>query len=39
MRVGRGEPILSTPQDFAKVIAADTEFWRDIVRELNLKSQ
>jgi len=33
------EPILGTPQDFGKVIAADTEFWRDIVRELNLKSQ
>jgi tripartite-type tricarboxylate transporter receptor subunit TctC len=33
------EPILGTPQDFAKVIAADTKFWRDIVRELNLKSQ
>jgi tripartite-type tricarboxylate transporter receptor subunit TctC len=33
------EPILGTPQDFAKVIAADTEFWRDIVRELNLKGQ
>jgi tripartite-type tricarboxylate transporter receptor subunit TctC len=33
------EPILGTPQDFAKVIAADTEFWRDIVRDLNLKGQ
>jgi tripartite-type tricarboxylate transporter receptor subunit TctC len=33
------EPILGMPQDFAKVIAADTEFWRDIVRELNLKGQ
>jgi tripartite-type tricarboxylate transporter receptor subunit TctC len=33
------EPILGTPQDFAKVIAADTEFWRDIVRELNLKGR
>ena len=33
------EPILGTPRDFAKVIAVDTEFWRDIVRELNLKSQ
>jgi tripartite-type tricarboxylate transporter receptor subunit TctC len=33
------EPMLSTPQEFAKVIAADTEFWRDIVRDLNLKIQ
>jgi tripartite-type tricarboxylate transporter receptor subunit TctC len=33
------EPILGAPQDFAKVIAADTEFWRDIVRDLNLKGQ
>ena len=33
------EPILGTPRDFAKVIAADTELWRDIVRELNLKGQ
>jgi tripartite-type tricarboxylate transporter receptor subunit TctC len=33
------EPILGTPRDFAKVIAVDTEFWRDIVRELNLKGQ
>jgi tripartite-type tricarboxylate transporter receptor subunit TctC len=33
------EPILGTPQDFAKVIAADTEFWRDIVRDLNLRGQ
>ena len=33
------EPMLGTPQEFAKVIAADTEFWRDLVRELNLKGQ
>jgi len=33
------EPILGTPRDFAKVIAADTEFWRDIVRDLNLRGQ
>jgi tripartite-type tricarboxylate transporter receptor subunit TctC len=32
------EPMASTPQEFARVIAADSEFWRDIVRELNLKS-
>jgi tripartite-type tricarboxylate transporter receptor subunit TctC len=33
------EPMLSTPQEFAKVIAADTEFWRHTARELNLKTQ
>lgn len=33
------EPILSTPDEFAKIIAADTEQWRDIVRDLNLKPQ
>jgi len=33
------EPILGTPDEFAKIIAADTEQWRDIVRELNLKTQ
>jgi tripartite-type tricarboxylate transporter receptor subunit TctC len=33
------EPILSTSAEFAKIIAADTEQWRDIVRELNLKQQ
>ena len=33
------EPILGTPDEFAKIIAADTEQWRDIVRELNLKKQ
>jgi tripartite-type tricarboxylate transporter receptor subunit TctC len=32
------EPMASTPQEFARVIAADSEFWRDMVRELNLKS-
>jgi len=33
------EPMLGTSQQLAKVIAADTEFWRDTVRELNLKNQ
>ena len=29
----------ATPDEFAKIIAADTEQWRDIVRELNLNKQ
>ena len=33
------EPILSTPEEFARIIAADTDQWRDIVRDLNLRIQ
>jgi tripartite-type tricarboxylate transporter receptor subunit TctC len=31
------EPMLSTPAEFAKIVASDTEQWRDLVRALNLK--
>jgi tripartite-type tricarboxylate transporter receptor subunit TctC len=33
------EPVANTPAQFAKIIADDTERWRDIVRDLNLKPQ
>jgi tripartite-type tricarboxylate transporter receptor subunit TctC len=33
------DPIVATPAEFAKIIAADTERWRDIVRDLDLKPQ
>jgi tripartite-type tricarboxylate transporter receptor subunit TctC len=33
------EPIVTTPADFARIIADDTDRWRDIVRDLGLKSQ
>jgi tripartite-type tricarboxylate transporter receptor subunit TctC len=33
------EPIISTPAEFAKIIASDTDLWRDTVRELGLKPQ
>lgn len=33
------EPIVTTPDEFAKIIAADTELWRDIVRGLGLKPE
>ena len=33
------EPIVSTPAEFAKIIASDTELWRDTVRDLSLKPQ
>jgi len=33
------EPIITTPQEFAKTIADDTEVWRDIVRDLGLKRE
>jgi tripartite-type tricarboxylate transporter receptor subunit TctC len=33
------DPFVSTPDDFAKIIAADIVQWRDIVRDLNLKTQ
>jgi tripartite-type tricarboxylate transporter receptor subunit TctC len=31
------DPIVATPAEFAKIIAADTERWRDTVRDLDLK--
>jgi tripartite-type tricarboxylate transporter receptor subunit TctC len=31
------EPMLSTPAEFSKILASDTEQWRDIIRALNLK--
>jgi tripartite-type tricarboxylate transporter receptor subunit TctC len=33
------EPIFSTAEEFAKIIADDTKQWREIVSDLNLKSQ
>lgn len=33
------EPIVSTPKEFAKIIASDTDLWRDTVRDLGLKPQ
>jgi tripartite-type tricarboxylate transporter receptor subunit TctC len=33
------DPIVTTPAEFARIIAEDTERWRDIVRDLNLKPQ
>jgi tripartite-type tricarboxylate transporter receptor subunit TctC len=33
------EPMINTPQEFAKIIAADTELWRDLVRDLGLKPE
>ena len=33
------EPMLTTPEEFAKIVAADTDQWRDIVRGMNLKPQ
>jgi len=40
-RLGRigVEPVINTPQDFARIIAADADSWRDIVRDLGLKTQ
>lgn len=32
------DPLLSTPDEFAKIIATDSAQWRDIMRGLNLKS-
>jgi len=37
VKVG-AEPIVSTLDEFAKIIALDTDLWRDIVRDLNLRS-
>jgi tripartite-type tricarboxylate transporter receptor subunit TctC len=34
-----GEPLITTPAEFAKIIANDTELWRDVVRDLGLKPQ
>jgi tripartite-type tricarboxylate transporter receptor subunit TctC len=33
------EPVVSTPEEFAKIIAADTELWRDVVRDLGIKPE
>jgi tripartite-type tricarboxylate transporter receptor subunit TctC len=33
------EPMVNTPSEFAKMIADDTELWRDLVRDLGLKPQ
>ena len=33
------EPIVSTPKEFAKIIASDSDLWRDTVRDLGLKPQ
>jgi len=33
------EPIVSTPAEFAAIIAKDTALWRDAVRDLGLKPQ
>jgi len=33
------EPLVNTPADFARIIATDTELWRDLVRELGIKAE
>lgn len=33
------EPVVHTPEEFAKTIAADTHRWRDIVRDMGLQVQ
>ena len=33
------EPMVTTPAEFAKIIADDTALWRDAVRDLGLKAQ
>jgi len=33
------EPLMNTPAEFAKIIAADTELWRTTVNDLGLKPQ
>jgi tripartite-type tricarboxylate transporter receptor subunit TctC len=33
------EPVPNTPEEFAKLIADDSDRWRDIVKDLNLKPQ
>ena len=33
------EPLVNTPAEFARIIAADTELWRDLVRELGIKAE
>jgi tripartite-type tricarboxylate transporter receptor subunit TctC len=38
VRVGV-DPVIATPAEFARIIAEDTERWRDTVRDLNLKPQ
>src|SRR3979409_2645290 len=34
-----GEPLVNTPAEFARIIAADTVLWRDLVRELGIKAE
>jgi hypothetical protein len=31
--------MVTTPAEFARIIADDTELWRDLVRDLGLKPQ
>jgi tripartite-type tricarboxylate transporter receptor subunit TctC len=38
IRVG-AEPLVTTPEEFAKIFADDMDRWRDIVRDLGLKPQ
>jgi tripartite-type tricarboxylate transporter receptor subunit TctC len=33
------EPMVTTPAEFAKIVADDTALWRDAVRDLGLKAQ
>ena len=33
------DPLGNSPEEFAQIIAADTERWRGIVRDLGLKVQ
>ena len=33
------DPFVSTPEEFSRIIAADIVQWRNIVRDLNLKTQ
>jgi tripartite-type tricarboxylate transporter receptor subunit TctC len=37
-RVG-AEPFVSTPEEFSEIIAADSDRWRSIVRDLNIKAE
>jgi hypothetical protein len=31
------EPIIGTPDEFAKIIMADTEKWRSVIREARIE--
>jgi tripartite-type tricarboxylate transporter receptor subunit TctC len=33
------DPVVHTPEEFAKIIAQDTELWRDIIEALGVKAQ